>query len=133
MAQFEQLEDICRRPFGDPRAAPGQVFHQPLLGEQAQRLAQRRPAEAEGRAQLFFDDLLAGGELAAEDRLTQAVGRDLHQGRGQAEPGRVVARRSHGPMVGNDAAHGGSRDADGPDNCFAALPVRALEWTASRR
>ena len=58
--QREQLQDVRWGPVGDARTAPGEMFDETLLGQQPQRLPQRRPADAEVGAQLFFDDLVAG-------------------------------------------------------------------------
>jgi hypothetical protein len=74
----------------------GEMLDQPLLRQHPQRLPQRSPADAEVRAQLLLDDLLAGLQLAAQDRVTDAVRGDVNQHRRQLVPRPVLPWGGHG-------------------------------------
>ena len=89
----------CRMSAGDqsvtrdPRR--GRCSTSPCWLEQPQRLAQRRPADAEFGAQLLLEDLLARLQAPAEDRVAEPVGGELDEGRGQLSPRSVRPRHRH--------------------------------------
>ena len=56
---------------GDPRAAVGEQVDEPLGGEPAQRLAHRRPRDAELARQVLLMQARAALDLAAGDPLAQ--------------------------------------------------------------
>jgi len=78
------------------REPRGETGDHALLCQQPQRLAQRRPADAEVRAQLLLDDLLPGLQIAAQDGVAQPMPGDFDQRRGQCVSRTVMPGRSHG-------------------------------------
>jgi hypothetical protein len=95
VTQREQLQDIGRRPLGDPGAAAREMLDEALLAEQPKGFAQRRAADAEIRAQLFLDDLVTGLQGTAQDRIAQPVLGDVDERRGQAGSRAVEPCRAH--------------------------------------
>ena len=72
------------------------MLDKPLLRQKSQCLPQRCPADAEVRADLLLDDLLARTKLAAHDRVANAMRSEFDQRRGQLEPGTVLPGGGHG-------------------------------------
>ena len=71
--QCEQLQDVRRRPVGDPGASARKVFDQALLTQQAQGLPQRDTGDAEVAGKGLFQQALARFEVAADDPGAQLV------------------------------------------------------------
>ena len=72
------------------------MLHQALLSQQSQGFTQRSPADTEVGAELLFDDLVAGRELAGQDRIAQSVAGHFDESRGQHKPSGFFRRRGHG-------------------------------------
>ena len=66
-AQIEQLGDVGRCQLGDPGPAARQLLDQALIGQRAQRLPERSPADGEAAADLLLDQALTGFQLAGQD------------------------------------------------------------------
>jgi hypothetical protein len=77
----ENLVEVVQRQLGDEAAAPRLDVHQALGGEDLQRLAQRRAADAEVGGERRLVQALPRNEVVAEDALAQEIDRLLAQGR----------------------------------------------------
>ena len=80
LQHHHRVAHLLERRIGDHRAARGAQQHQPLLGEDAHRFAQRRAADAEIERVVAFLDRIARREGAAQDVPAQLQGDLLGQG-----------------------------------------------------
>jgi len=101
--QFEHVLGVIRREGLDDRPAQRQQFDQSFGGQHLERLAQRRPRDAEMRGQLQFRNPLAGRQLVLDDQipyprddfLVQRRPHDLDRG-SEVEGSGLLDRSGHG-------------------------------------